>query len=163
MRFPFGAAAAACAAGAFLTLAAAPADPVAWKIEGAPARVKAGARFDLKLVARIQDGWHMYSLKPVEDGPIPTRIWLAEGQPLQLAGPIEAAEPEKLQDPSLGMEVELYEGEADFTLPLRVAANAPAGPLTVVVNASYQSCNNKLCLPPKTVKVEAAVVVVVGR
>lgn len=158
MRLPFGAGAAICAAGAVLMLAA-PADPVAWKIEDAPAKVKPGARFDLKLVARIQDGWHLYSMKPVEDGPIPTRIWLADGQPLQLAGAIQAAEPEKLQDPSFGMEVELYEGEADFTLPLRVAANAPAGPLTVVVNASYQSCNNKLCLPPKTVKVEAPVVV----
>jgi DsbC/DsbD-like thiol-disulfide interchange protein len=146
----------ACAA--FL-LAAAPADPVAWRVEDAPAKVKAGARFDLKLVARIQDGWHLYSMKPVEDGPIPTRIWLADGQPLQLAAAIRAPEPEKVQDPSFGMEVELYEGEAEFTLPLRVAASAPAGPLTVTVNASYQSCNNKVCLPPKTVRVEAAVTV----
>jgi DsbC/DsbD-like thiol-disulfide interchange protein len=145
----------ACAA---LTLAA-PADPVAWKLQDAPAKVKAGARFDLKLVARIQEGWHLYSMKPAEEGPIPTRIWLADGQPLQLAGAIRAAEPEKVQDPSFGMEVELYEGEAEFTLPLRMAATVPAGPLTVVVNASYQSCNNKVCLPPRTVKVEAAVVV----
>jgi DsbC/DsbD-like thiol-disulfide interchange protein len=157
MRLAPGSAALACIA---LALAAAPpADPVAWKMQDAPAKVKAGARFDLKLVARIQEGWHMYSMKPVDDGPIPTRIWLAEGQPLQLAGAIHAADPEKVQDPSFGMEVELYEGEAEFTLPLRVAASAGAGPLTVVVNASYQSCNNKVCLPPKTVKVEAAVVV----
>jgi hypothetical protein len=128
-------------------------------MEDAPAKVKAGARFDLKLVARIEEGWHLYSMKPVEDGPIPTRLWLAEGQPLQLAGPIRAAEPEKVQDPSFGMEVELYEGQAEFTLPLRVAAGAPAGPMTVVVMASYQSCNNKVCLPPKTVKVEGAVAV----
>ena len=151
--------AAAAVAWAALTWAAPPADPVAWKFEAAPGKVKAGARFDVKLVARIQDGWHLYSMKPVEDGPIPTRIWLAEGQPLQLAAAIRSPEPEKVQDPSFGMEVELYEGEAEFTLPLRVAATAPAGPLTVVVNASYQSCNNKVCLPPKTVKVEAAVVV----
>jgi thiol:disulfide interchange protein DsbD len=144
----------ACAA---LTFAAA--DPVAWKAQDPPAKVKAGARFDLKLVARIQEGWRLYSMKPMDDGPIPTRIWLAEGQPLQLAGAIRAADPEKVQDPSFGMEVELYQGEADFTLPLRLAAAAPAGLLTVVVNTSYQSCNNKVCLPPKTVKVEAAVVV----
>jgi len=142
-----------------IALAAAPADPVAWKVEALAAKVKAGARFDLTLVAHIQEGWHLYSMKPVEDGPIATRIWLAEGQPVQLAGPIRAADPETVQDPSFGMEVGLYEGQADFTLPLRLAASAPPGPLTVVVNTSYQSCNNKMCLPPKTVKVEAVVTV----
>ena len=155
MRNACGAAGLVCAA----LMLAAPADPVAWKIESPPATVKAGTRFDLKLVARIEDGWHLYSMKPVEDGPIPTRIWPAEGQPVQLAGPIRAPEPERVQDPSFGMEVELYQGQAEFTVPLRIGAGAPAGPLKVVLNASYQSCNNKLCLPPKTVKVETAVTV----
>lgn len=144
---------------ACLAMLAAPADPVVWKAPGAPVKVKAGGRFDLKLTAQIQDGWHLYSMKPVDDGPIPTRIWLPDGQPVQLAGAIRATDPEKLQDPSFGMEVELYEGEAEFTLPLRVAASAPAGPLKLLVNASYQSCNNKICLPPKTVKVEASILV----
>jgi len=148
------------AALAFATmLVAAPADPVSWKFEDTPAKVKAGARFDLKLVAHIQEGWHLYSMKPVEDGPIPTRIWLADGQPVQLTAPVRAPDPEKVQDPSFGMEVELYEGQPEFTVPLKLAASAPAGPLTVTVNASYQSCNNKLCLPPKTVKVDAVLTV----
>ena len=142
-------------------LTAAPADPVAWKIEGAPGRpVKAGVQFSVKLVAKVQEGWHLYSMKPVPDGPIPTRIWLAEGAAFQLAGSIRATEPETVQDSSFGMEVEQYEGEATFTLPVRAAPGAAAGPQTLAVNVSYQSCNNKLCLPPKTVKVEAAVTVV---
>ena len=45
------------------------------------------------------------------------------------------------------------------TYTLRIAASAPAGPRTLTVNASYQSCNNKICLPPKTVKVEVPVTV----
>ena len=139
---------------------AAPADPVAWKLEEAPAKqVKLGARFNLKLVAKIQEGWHLYSLKPVPEGPIPTRIWLPEGQPFQLAGAVQAAEPQTIQDPSFNMEVELYEGEAAFTLPVRVAPGASGGAQTLVVNASYQSCNNKICLPPKTVKVEIPITV----
>ena len=148
------------AALASVVLAAAPPDPVAWSAPGPAAKVKAGARFELKLAAHIQDGWHLYSMKPVEDGPIPTRIWLADGQPVQLAGAIRASDPEKVQDPSFGMEVELYEGEAEFTLPLRLAASAPAGPLTLSIHASYQSCDNKICLPPKTVTVAAPLTVV---
>jgi len=144
---------------AALMAAGAP-DPVVWQIANANAKaVKAGARFNIKLAAKIQETWHLYSLKPMSEGPIPTRIWLAEGQPFELVARIQAPDPEKLQDPSFGMEVEQYEGEADFTLPLKVAAGAPAGPQTLIVNASYQTCNNKICLPPKTVKVQVAVTI----
>lgn len=142
-----------------MLFAAAP-DPVSWKIEDAPGKpVKAGARVNLRLVAKIQDGWHLYSLKPVEEGPIPTRIWLPEGQPFQLAAAVESPEPQTLHDSSFNMEVELYEGEAAFTLPVRATAGAAAGAHTLQVNASYQTCNNKLCLPPKTVKLEVPVTI----
>jgi thiol:disulfide interchange protein DsbD len=142
------------------SLAAAPADPVAWKLQiPAAAPVKAGARFTVKLVAEVQDGWHLYSLKPMADGPIPTRIWIAEGEPFALAGAVRGPDPQVMQDPSFGMEVELYEGEAVFTLPVKVAAGTVPGAQKLVVSASYQSCNNKLCLPPKTVRVELPVTV----
>jgi thiol:disulfide interchange protein DsbD len=132
---------------------AAPPDPVTWKLAPPPKPVKAGAAFQVTLTAAIEPGWHLYSLKPVAEGPIPTRIWVAEGQVFRLTGPVGADEPETVQDPALGMEVEMYEGQASFTLPLE-APGGSAGAQKLVVNASYQSCNNKLCLPPKTVKVE---------
>ena len=101
--------------------------------------VKPGALFSVKLVAAVQDGWHFYSLKPMAEGPIATRIWIAEGQPFSLAGGVQATEPQVMQDPSFGMEVELYEGEAVFTLPVKVAAGTAPGAQTLVVSASYQS------------------------
>ena len=141
-------------------LAAAPADPVAWKLQNAPtAPVKAGARFTVKLLTEVQEGWHLYSLKPMTEGPIATRIWIAEGQPFLLAGAVRAPEPRVMQDPSFGMEVELYEGEAVFTLTVRVAPGTAPGVHQLVVSASYQSCNNKLCLPPKTVQVEVPIAI----
>jgi thiol:disulfide interchange protein DsbD len=141
-----------------LALGAAAPDPVAWKLD--PVKpVKAGAKFSVRLTAQIQEGWHVYSMKHLDDGPIATRIWLGDGQPFQLTGAIKAAAPQTLQDPALNMEVELYEGAAEFTLPMSVASGTPAGPHNLVVNASYQSCNNRLCLPPKTVKVEVPVTV----
>jgi thiol:disulfide interchange protein DsbD len=154
MRKLFGAVLAA------VSLAAAPPNPVTWKLSDAPAKaVKAGARFNLKLTAHVQEGWHIYSMKPLEDGPVPTRIWLPEGQPFQLNGAIKADEPQSLQDPTLHMEVELYEGSAGFELPVRVAPGAAAGTQNLIVNAQAQSCNNSLCLPPATVKVEIPVTI----
>jgi DsbC/DsbD-like thiol-disulfide interchange protein len=143
----------------FLLAAAAP-DPVSWQVRDAPAKpLKAGTSFAVNLAAHIQDGWHLYSMKPLAEGPIPTRIWLAEGQPFQLAGRIRATEPETIQDSSFNMEVEIYEGEAGFTLPVRVAAGAPPGIRNLVVNTSYQTCDNRVCLPPKTVRVEVPVTI----
>ncbi|HUI58486.1 MAG TPA: protein-disulfide reductase DsbD N-terminal domain-containing protein [Bryobacteraceae bacterium] len=142
------------------TLAAAATEPVAWKLEEAPAKpVKAGARFTVKVVAKIEEGWHVYSMKAIEDGPVATRVWLAEGQPFQSAGPVKADPPQVVQDKTLNMEVELYEGSAGFAVPVRIAPGAAPGTQQLVVNATYQSCNNRLCLPPKTVKVEAAVTI----
>jgi thiol:disulfide interchange protein DsbD len=141
---------------AALTLIAAVPEPVAWKLEPAGKPVKAGARFTVKLVAAIQPGWHLYSLKPMADGPIATRIWIGEGQPFTLVGAVQSPEPTTTQDPSFNMEVEYFEGETVFTLPMKAAA---AGQHTLTVSASYQSCNDKLCLPPKTVKVQAPVTV----
>ncbi len=147
------------AASCIAQVLAAPPDPVAWKLQPVSAPVKAGARVTVKLEAMVQEGWHLYSLKPMAEGPIPTRIWIAEGQPFNLAGSIQAPEPQVMQDPSFGMEVELYEGEAVFTLPVGVAASAAAGQQKLVVSTSYQSCNAKLCLPPKTVKAELSLTV----
>jgi thiol:disulfide interchange protein DsbD len=147
-------------AAAAVCLAAAPPDPVTWKLQNPPSTpVKAGARFNLKLVAAVQQGWHLYSLKPVAEGPIPTRIWITEGQPFSLVGAVQSPEPQVMQDPSFGMEVELYEGEAAFTLPVRVNAGAGPDTQTLVVSTSYQSCNNQICLPPKTVKVELPITI----
>ena len=144
-----------CALLLAFSLAGAAPDPVAWKLADGPAKaVKPGARFTVSLLARIDGGWHLYSMKHVEDGPVATRVWLAAGQPFQLAEAVKSSTPETRQDPSFNMEVELYEGEATFTLPLKVAAGTPPGARTLVVNASYQSCNNRICLPPKTVTVE---------
>ena len=149
-----------CAGLLALSLAAAPLDPVAWKLQDAPARpLKPGAKFTVKLVAQIQEGWHLYSMKHMEDGPVATRVWLPDGRHFQLAGSIRSSPSETLQDPGFNMEVELYESEASFVLPLKVAAAASAGLQTLVVNASYQSCNNKICLPPKTVQVELPVTI----
>src|SRR4051794_25078494 len=133
-------------------IAAAPADPVAWKFQDAAKAVKPGAKFQVKVLASIEAGWHLYSLKPMAEGPIPTRIWIAEGQPFTLSGAIQATEPATVQDPALNMEVEMYEGEAAFTLPV-VAGAGSSGAQKLVVSASYQTCNNRLCLPPKTVKI----------
>ena len=141
-----------------LALAAAPPDPVSWKITNGPVTpLKPGSRFNLTLTATVTPGWHFYSMKPVAQGPTPARIWIADGQPFLQAGVIKATTPRTEQDPSFNMELEIYEGEASFDMPVRIPLSIATGSQMLVVNASYQACNDKICLPPKTVKVTQAV------
>lgn len=141
-------------------LAAAPPDAVTWKItDGPEVPVKPSAKFKVTLTATVTPGWRIYSVKPVAQGPAPTRIWVAEGQPFPQAGVVWATTPRMLQDSTFNKELETYEGEAQFVVPLRVPFNTDTGSLMMVVNVSYQACNEKICLPPQTIKLTRAIYV----
>jgi thiol:disulfide interchange protein DsbD len=128
-------------------------NPVEWKLS-APAKATAGATVSAALEAAIAPGWHLYSLKEMDGGPIPTRVTVVEGQAFRLAGAIEAPPPATKQDETFGMEVESYEGSVEFRIPVRADA---AGRQTLKVAVRYQVCDDKLCLPPRTVPFETVV------
>lgn len=129
--------------------------PVQWTISTPPAEssVKAGGKLSVILVASIAKGWHLY-LKKLDGGPIATTIVVAEVLPFRLAGEIDASAPLSKFDDTFEMDVESYEGSADFILPVAAAKDAKAGSVTLTVSARYQACDDKQCLPPRTVKLE---------
>ncbi len=130
--------------------------PVQWAITApaAKSQVAAGRKIAVTLAASIAPGWHLYSLKKLDGGPIPTSIALPEGQPFRLAGAIDAAAPLTKFDDTFQMDVESYEGTAEFVLSVEAVKGTQAGPATLAVNARYQACDDKQCLPPRTVKIE---------
>jgi thiol:disulfide interchange protein DsbD len=134
-----------------LLLLALLAPPVQWTIAPPKAAPQAGAKFQVAVQAVIEEGWHLYSLKKLEGGPIPTTITIPPGQKFALAGPVEAPSPERKMDDAFGMEVESYSGSVEFTVPVEAAKDA-AGAQTLEVAARYQACNDRECLPPRTVK-----------
>jgi thiol:disulfide interchange protein DsbD len=142
--------------------AAAPAEeanPIHWKAGRAPVQAKAGGLIFVPVVASIDAGWHLYSLKKLDGGPIPTTLAIAPGQPFRLDGKIESPEPILMDDPNFGMTVEFYLETARFVVPIRVAPDTPAGQQTLKLTARYQTCSEKLCLPPKTVTLEVPVAI----
>ena len=130
--------------------------PVQWSISApaAMSAVTAGGKVAVTLAATIAPGWHLYSLKRLDGGPIPTSIAVPAGQPFQIAGAIDATAPMTKFDDTFQMDVETYEGSAEFVVPVEVAKDAKAGAATLIVNARFQVCDDKQCLPPRTVKME---------
>jgi len=142
-----------------------PKEPIKWsaKLQSGETPLKAGERFALQLTASIEEGWHLYSTEQVEGGPIATRITLPAGQPFEKAGAIESSEPKTTFDPNFNLMTEFYEDEALFAVPAKVNSIAAPGKAEVKVNVSFQTCNDEICLPPRTVKISVPVNLAAGR
>jgi thiol:disulfide interchange protein DsbD len=125
--------------------------PVVWAGAAlANGPIAPGSTVRLQLTARINEGWHLYSLTQGPGGPIPTRLTVDPGQPFTMTAPPEEPHPDDRFDPNFGLQVETYDKHVTFVVPIRVATTARAGVDTVAVTARYQTCNASLCLPPRT-------------
>lgn len=133
--------------------------PVVWSASSPSAPVPRGGVTVVHVTAHIDGGWHVYSLTQVAGGPIPAQITLAPGQPFTLADVVRGPSPIERFDRNFGIKVETYDATATFTVPVRVAANAPTGATTLTINARFQTCNDTLCLPPHTEKLTVPVTV----
>ncbi len=132
--------------------------PVHWTATSA-GKVAPGATVSAQIAAAIYPGWHVYALTQGPGGPIATRITLAAGQPFTLQGDPTGPAPHTEFDPNFGIQVEEYEEQAAFTVPVAVGSAAPVGKDSIVVRARYQVCNASLCLPPRTESVAVPVTV----
>lgn len=134
-----------------------PENPIQWTLAVKTSAHKVGDKFTAQLTAQIEDGWHLYSLEEIPNGPRPTRITLAAEQPFELSGDIEQPVPIIKHDENFGVETQYYEKSATFHLPVKIKSTAKPGSTTLTVQTRYQVCNEQMCLPPKTVKVEAPI------
>ncbi len=141
------------AALAAFPLAALAQNPVSWSLEsGAKGNaLKSGEKFDAKLVAQIEENWHLYAVEQPEGGPFPTRITIADGAPFQTTDKTSSPAPITKFEPTFQIETKFFERRAEFDLPLAATADAKADDL--IVDVKYQVCDDRICLPPKTVKV----------
>jgi DsbC/DsbD-like thiol-disulfide interchange protein len=131
--------------------------PVVWTADAATIPVAPGSIVTIRLHARIDQGWHMYSTTQGAGGPIPTRILIEPGQPFTLVDSVTGPAATRRFDPNFGITVDTYDAGAAFAVRVRVAPDAPAGPRTIALIARYQACNATVCIPPRTEKLSAAV------
>ncbi|MGE0245987.1 MAG: protein-disulfide reductase DsbD family protein [Pyrinomonadaceae bacterium] len=132
-------------------------NPVSVSMTATPASIPAGGSGTARITASIEGGWYLYSITQPPGGPIQTRIALGEG-PFK-AGRISGPRPRVKMDPNFGMDTETYAGSAAFTIPFTVEPGTPEGPQTLNASIRFQACNDKVCLPPRTVRLTSAVTI----
>lgn len=130
-------------------------NPVSWSLSSPKKTAKAGEKFNVQLSGAIQGGWYIYSITQGAGGPYPTRVTVAA--PFVLAGGVKGPAPKRQMDANFGIETEKYVGGANLTVPVSVPAGTAAGAQTLEVSVRFQTCNDEVCLPPKTVKVSAPI------
>ena len=115
--------------------------PVAWTFSQKLIRK---GEIVLEMKASIQPGWHLYSTKLPEGGPVKTTFsFTPDSSRYQFIGEVESVtNPIKEHDQIFNMDLEFYSNEAIFFQKIKVLSPKP---FDLKGTVEYQSCNNETC------------------
>src|SRR5207244_5033038 len=109
------------------------------------------------VTAAIASGWHINSVKPLDDFVIPSELKFdpATAELLRADFP-----PHELKDFTFsdGKKLAVYEG----TISIPFQAKLKSGATAIKATLRYQACNDSVCLPPKSVSGEISTNVAAG-
>jgi len=122
------------------------ASPVSWTFNS---KKIAANIYELRLTATMQPGWHLYSQNQPSDAIAQPTLFKFNGNPLlALDGTVkEVGKLEKFRDEKLDVSANQYSGKVDFVQVVKVKGNAKTN---VTGKLEFQTCDDKKCLPPKT-------------
>jgi thiol:disulfide interchange protein DsbD len=127
-------------------------NPVSWSFSSKKLSDKT---YEVHFTANIQSGWHLYSQDQPEDAvAIPTNVSINNNPLVKLDGKVkEIGKMEKFKDKSLGISAHQYSEKVDFVQVVKLKSSARTN---VSGNIEFQTCDDKKCLPPKTVNFNIA-------
>ncbi len=121
-------------------------NPVTWSLTSDTTKAPPGSTVSLKLTPTIEPGWHVYSLSSPQG--IPTSIGFADN-PSIASFKLYQGKAERKFDQNLGGDIEVFEKDVLFPIPLALKKDAASGALELTAQVKYAACNDKMCLPPK--------------
>jgi thiol:disulfide interchange protein DsbD len=127
-------------------------------VEPLPAlKARRGAEVEVPLRLVIRGGYHINSNEPAEDYLIPTALTWVEGPFTPRGVTYPKAESVKYEFSSKPLLV--YSGAITLRSRLLVAGSASPGATTLTGKFRYQACNDKACLPPRTLDVSVPITI----
>ena len=127
-------------------------NPVSWTFT---AKKTADKTYEVHLTANIQSGWHIYSQTQPDDAiAIPTSVTINNNPLVKLDGKIkEVGKLEKYTDETVMATNHQYSNKVDFVQVVKLKSTAKTN---VTGSVEFQTCDDKKCLPPKTVNFNIA-------
>ena len=111
--------------------------------------------YELHLIATIQSGWHLYSQsQPADAIAQPTNFTFNKNPLLSFDGSVkEVGKLEKFRDATLDISANQYSNKVVFVQKVKVRGKAKT---SAAGKLEFQTCDDKKCLPPKTVNFSIA-------
>lgn len=127
-------------------------NPVSWTFTSK--KISEGV-YDVLLNATLQQGWHLYSQTQPKDAIAQPTAFLFNKNPLvEMDGNVkEAGKLEKFSDKELGVSANQYSKQVSFVQRVKLKGKAKTA---ITGNVTFQTCDDKKCLPPKTVPFSVA-------
>jgi hypothetical protein len=121
--------------------------------------VARGRSFQLAVVLKIRNGFHINARKPSAEYLIPTDLRANLPAGFKSAGEISYPKGELRTFAFTKTPLNVYEDKLILRVPLAAESNAPLGAQKIPLKLRYQACSNEVCLPPVTLDVDATVTV----
>lgn len=114
-------------------------------------KLPAGSACQLVVILEIAKGWHINANPPTEEFQIPTKITWKSKNGLELID-VKYPKGSGFKFDGADDEVLVYEGEVQVRGTLTIPKDAAGLTEEMEITINYQACNEKGCLPPKSVK-----------
>ena len=125
------------------------ADPSKWSFKVSPGDVATTHErksFKLEFLVALKPGWHIYALDPGGDGSlIPPTFRFKDSARLKMEEVVEGERPQEMTVDGIDGKVRYFEGRASFFTTVAAKKGQQ-----IRGTYTYQLCNDKMCLPPKT-------------
>lgn len=125
--------------------------PVKWTYTA----VKKDAQtYEVKIVANINPGWHLYSQTTPDGGPVATKISFNKNPLLMMNGnPKEVGNMVTKYEEVFGVDTKYYADKVEFVQTVKLKSKAKTN---ATGKLEYMVCNDQQCLPPTTLSFNVA-------
>lgn len=126
-------------------------NPVSWT---AAYKSVSATEGEITVFANIQKGWHIYSQDTTSAGPIPTSLNFNGSKDYQLVGKAVEIGAHEIFDKAFGAKISSFSDKAEFKQKIKIVGKPG---FTIPFKIEYMSCNDMMCLPPKTIDLSVKV------
>jgi DsbC/DsbD-like thiol-disulfide interchange protein len=126
--------------------------PVSWSFSS---KKLTNGNYEIRMTATIDKGWHLYSqVQPKDAIAEPTTFRVTANPLIQPVGKItETGKLEKFHDKELDISANQYSEKVEFVQVIKLKGKVKT---SFSGSVEYQTCDDKKCLPPKTVNFKVA-------
>ena len=119
-------------------------NPIVWT---ASYKALSASEGEITILGTIQTGWHTYSQRPTEAGPISTIIKFTPSGNYELIGPAEEIDVKEEYDKAFEAKLFVFSNKAEFKQKFKIKSKS-----VIPISIEFVCCNENMCLPPKTVE-----------